>query len=85
MAIQKDTANVIEGVSYKNANGTMEAVIPMAASGSNVYLTNADKTYSAQQFFDNYMSYMNSGRFIAIGKTAPKATSKFPIWIDTSN
>lgn len=90
MAVSKDTNNLVEGISYRGSNGILGPVIPVGATGDNVYVTtgsekNKDlKTYSLQHFFENYMDFMNNGRFIAYGSVEPQNKTHFPIWIDTN-
>lgn len=75
---------LLKDVSVKQDTGDMSSPTPVGVLFENVVDSRSNKgNYTLQQFFDNYMAYMQAANFIYYGTEKPTNTH-IKIWIDTS-
>lgn len=76
--------NLVTQVAQKQDDGTLALHSTFGADFSNVVDNRAGKNnYTLDQFFDNYMNFMNNATFVYSGPDQP-SNPHIGLWFDTS-
>lgn len=78
------TKQLIKDVYLKGEDGQISSPVKIGTTFKEIVDDRSTKgNYTLEQFFDNYLEFMQNGKFIYYGSDTPK-NHNVALWIDTS-